>query len=412
MAFVLSALAGAAVLLSGGGGVERLSVTKIDFVASYPVTDKVQFYRDQSGNPLPAGDGSYPPAEFDLLAPAPVRTVPHVVQRHGISMLVNVTFYNPLSVAVSGTWSCDWAIYTRSTVTPFVTYNLGIEQQDTAITIPATGSTTKYVWISGFPGFVCGGAIDIEFFALCEGGGTPISGGRGYDGAMYLVDAAPTGWMAKPWAEVLEKSTLYADGKSGKADCLKFSTKNLWGSGMWSYTNGDCRQVLDVPSSGNDGKFRLSEWASGATDPYADCRDVSSFLLLCTSSLGYTGTLTQAYVVSQNEGYVNFRTNDIRPIGQGSYINAFWDFHQFFEDAGAVYDACAAHRKDLTGANYFDNPVAWPRADYWQKQIGSTMVGLVNGLTGGPQQIVPGLFVPALVHGPLFRQVQLLRGVF
>lgn len=95
-----------------------LQITIVDFVYSYPVTDGNQFYRNLDGTPQsPAtGNGLYPSHEFDIQQP--IQTVPYVVQRHGIPMLVEVTFHNTINAAIYGTWSCDSADFNRTSCTP------------------------------------------------------------------------------------------------------------------------------------------------------------------------------------------------------------------------------------------------------------------------------------------------------
>jgi hypothetical protein len=162
--------------------------------------------------------------------------------------------------------------------------------------------------------------------------------------------------------------------------------------------------------------------AEGGAYGWADCRDTSCLLLLGTSSIGYTGTLTQGYSPGTDaNGHaikLSFDTNDIQSIGRSGYGSAVWGFHQFFEDSGNVFDACAAQAKDLSGSSYNEVPFAWLRADYWQKANPNSLgnfFGLVKGFDGGPACAVPGTFIPALVRGPInpdpYTDLALLQGV-
>lgn len=302
-----------------------------------------------------------------------------------------------MSWDITGSWLCDYATVTRTSCTPSVEYALDPDPQDTTITIPATGWVTKQIVFYDLPDFVCSGSLEISISTYCQKvGGGPLSEGHGgYFGTLFLVDETPTGWMSTPWVEVLQRSCTWADGKYGRPDVLKFCTKGLYGSGMFTYDRFGAHHVIINPASTNKGKFFLS--TIGA-DPLADCRDVSSYLELCTSALGQDLTLSQVYTA----GVPSFRSNLEKPIGSSSYGTIPWWFHQVALDGNGVYDACAAQWFDLDAQPYYDVPVNWPKNDYWQKHWDDKWVGLVNGLTSNPQpQLLDPLWGPPYNLGPL-----------
>ncbi len=392
--------------------VPQLALYKVDFFPSYPVTDAGQFYRTETGQPLPAGDGKYPAVEFDVNRPAtPVdmRTVPYVVQRRGNApMFVDVTWYNPMSYAVTGTWQCEAAVFVRTSCSPPQVYPLGAEVVNPNLSIPATGTATRQLILTGYPDFVCSGTIYVAFSAVCP----PLIGDGEYYGLQYQTDEAPTGWMSTPWAEVLTDSCKWSDGRLGRQDILKFSTKGLFSSSMFTYDPTTSRHIVLDAKSPDEGKFYLSDpaWASAG-----DCRDISSYLTLATTSLGQGLALKQVYTVNETGVIPQFRTNSIKGIGLGSYGTFDFWFHQFAVDGTSVFDASSAHYYGLDGAAYLDVPIAWPQSDFWQKPLSGTQyVGLTNGLTGipGPLLLSP-TFGQALIEGPKFpnRTTVLLTGV-
>ncbi|HVT11857.1 MAG TPA: hypothetical protein VHE55_06295 [Fimbriimonadaceae bacterium] len=420
-----------------------LAVRKIDFVSSSPVTDRGQFYKDQSGNTQPAGNGLYPATEIDTQAP--ISYVPYLIYpRTHTSIAVQVTFYNPLSVQVSGTWWCDNADFIRETTFPFEELDFDVTQATHTITIPGQGTTTISLVLNGSPDCVCGGVMEFGISASCQDQSGSISiGGTGtYTGTMYWTDANPAGLMTTPWAEILNLSCSWADGCTSKEECLHYCTTGLYHSGMFSYNatvgnEGAPPWHIDTTVVGQDfgptaGKYQLSR-TFNQPDPKADCEDVSGFLSLCTAALGYPGTLTQVWLPdfdapSDRDG---IETTPLQPIGLSGFAafsgETSWGFHQFLEDSSKVYDACAAQVKDLNGANYGEAPWGWPRSGYWQTSPPDTsdFLGLANGYRSWVQDSngqghyvdnVPAsrtpTFVPAQLRGPARTEgIYLLRGI-
>jgi hypothetical protein len=231
----------------------------IDFTESYAVTDRNQFYQTIDGQPLPVGNGKYPPHEYD--ASQAIQLVPYVVQRHGVSMTVQVTFKNTISFDIHGTWSCVSPQFTRTSCSPSQTYNLTINQPDNTISIPGSGTTTVQLSLGGFPDCVCCGAVSVPFSIDAGQTGTGMGGTGTYTGTLYLTDTTPAGWMATPWAEVLGLACKWADGKSGKPDCLQYCTKGLYHSSMFVYHNDTLNQinseVIANATQPDYGKFEL-----------------------------------------------------------------------------------------------------------------------------------------------------------
>ncbi|HTQ09659.1 MAG TPA: hypothetical protein VMI31_06270 [Fimbriimonadaceae bacterium] len=384
-----------------------------------------QFYKNPDGSSLPTGNGLYPSVEFDPHNPNHNVACPYVVYAHGsAARTITIELYNPVSRAISGMFTASQVTFTRTTHSPNVVYTLTPTPASQAISIPSLGRTTVSVDVSGLPDFVCAGSFSLSWEANCE---PDDSGGGTIGETLYLVDATPAGWMSTPWAEVLNLACAWADGKSGKLDCLQYCTKGLYHSAMFYYHNDTLNQIDDSTNGDGTpkdsyGKFKLSSMFANASPPaygWADCRDTSAFLLLCTSALGYDGTLTQVYVPGTdsngNPTEQIFETNSLLPIGRtGSYFQSDWGFHQFFEASGSsVYDACAAQAVDLSGAAYNEVPFAWARAGFWQTAIGSGYAGLASGLEPSPPNLATPTFGSSLVRGPLdaITSKQILEGV-
>ncbi len=391
--------------------VPRLAIRKVDLCDSAPVTDADQFYRLENGQSKPEGDGKYPAVELDLgrpVSPKDMRVVPLASYPRGDYYAVDVTWYNPLSYEVSGYWECTGVTFNRTSCTPSVPYEIGhVIYPSDAITIPGTGTATVQVMIGPLPDIVCSGQIDLSFEAYC----TPIGGDGSYSTPLYLTDESPAGFMTTAWHEVLADSCLWADGKTGKADGLKFCTTGLFNAGKFAYNGGGCFHIeLDE----NDPKFGYFNLKDIGIDNRADCRDTSSYLLLATSSLGHTGGLVQGYVPEGSSGLRAIWTNPIRAIGSsGSYSPIGWNYHQVFVESGQVYDACAALERDPSGALFQNVPTGqWSLSAWWQTQVQSSYYGLVNGYYDPhPAAVVDRLFDTALAWVPRSNTVSVLQGV-
>lgn len=391
--------------------VPQLAVRKVDLVNTTPVTDADQFYRLEDGQPKPTGDGKYPAVELDLnrpVSPKDMRKVPLACWERGDYRFVDVTWYNPLSYEVSGYWDCTAATFVRSSCSPPVTYSLShLISPSNSITIPATGTTTVQVMIGPLPDITCIGQLDLAFEAWC----TPIGGYNEYSTTLYLTDSTPAGFMTTAWSEVLADSCKWADGKTGKSDCLKFCTAGLFNSGKFVYNGNGCYHIVTDDYDPKFGYFKLKEIGQTSN---ADCRDTSSYLLLATSSLGHSGSLIQAYVPGNPSGVRAISTNPIRAIGASSYSPTGWNFHQVFTDAGNVYDACAALQYEPYGSLFQDVPTGqWSLATWWQNQVGGSYFGLTNGYyVPHPAAVTDRLFDPALAKMPtLTPNITILQGV-
>ncbi len=410
---ILSCLLGIAIASSPNPAfVPFLTIRKFDFLQSKPVTDADQFYREENGQPKPAGNGKYPGPEYNWYAPTSpknMRDVPYIVDKRGSTQLIEITWYNPLGYAVSGTWDCDGAIFERTSKTPSQTYYFTWVIGDHTLNLPAGGTATVFMFVTGLPDVVCKGTISIGVNAFCP----PISGYEGHINTLYLTDEAPAGHQSTPWAEVLDNSCVWADGEVGKVPCLTKCTKGLFNSGLFSYDLIDCHHIGKDEDSSDYGKFALKEWATGQGSNLADCRDTSSFLLLSTSAIGHSGNLVTAYVPG-DPVVRKFHTNPVRAIGTPSYSAIDWNYHQFFEESSSVYDACAAQYYHFSGGLYQDVPVGWPTATYWQTYTPTGYFGLANGYWDQYDTAVTDqLFIPARVFGPFSPSAPtLLQGVF
>jgi hypothetical protein len=221
--------------------------------------------------------------------------------------------------------------------------------------------------------------------------------------------------MTTAWSEVLTDSCLWADGKTGKPDCLKFCTTGLFNEGKFVYSSS---ATYHIQANYNEPKFGYYNLSGIGAESSADCRDVSTYLHLAASSLGHPGGLTDAFVPVEPYWTRPFRTNPVRAIGTpDSYAPTNWNFHQVFTDSGLAYDACAAQERDLAGNIFRAAPAGWVLSDFWQTQVGGSFYGLTNGYSNtGPTLVDDRLFEPARVWGPRSinqpLNIFILQGVF
>ncbi len=148
----------------------------------------------------------------------------------------------------------------------------------------------------------------------------------------YTLLAAPQAPMAQPWSSVLEKACTLASLKSTDSDVLNALTTKLYSESGLIYTSGTShyRRFYDINRFVS--VFYLSELLNNWNNSkYVDCRDVSMFLSVLSSSIG--ASLTQTRRIN---GW--FDTKSIIPIGQTATTTS-WYFHQVGWNNN-VYDAC------------------------------------------------------------------------
>lgn len=145
----------------------------------------------------------------------------------------------------------------------------------------------------------------------------------------FTLLAAPQAPMAQPWERVLDKACVWASGQNTDYNVLNSLTTKLYNNSGLRYTSGASHYRRTYVINHYVSVFYLSEllydW------DYVDCRDVSMFLSILSSSIG--GSLTQTRRIN---GW--FDTKSIIPIGQTATTTS-WYFHQVGWNNN-VYDAC------------------------------------------------------------------------
>ena len=385
-------------------------------------TDSTWFYLDRNGNPLPAGGGSYPSPQY--LASRTNNTANAVFARGMGSITFTYTFYNNSNFPGTIQWSLSGGTFlqTSSSATPAAT--LTGDYPLTTLAVPPHGTASFSFTLSGLPDIVCYGDVYANLLITganfaSDNGSSGGNSGQSFACHLYETDSTPSGWMATPWADVLNFSCKFADSQTGQSMVGQKCTESLWGCGLFTYDGGGSQWIDDGEDDENDdyvGEYMLSDlvdaFSSQKSAQRADCRDVSSFLQLCFMSQGFSGSLKQLWTGEKaGDGLLNFYTNPICPVGTVGYASTSWQFHQVVEVNGSVYDACAAQQYNLLGALFGDTPYGWFEAGYWQTRSGTTSLGLVLGWLDVPATM--GLESDlALLYGPASGSTPILTGVF
>ena len=237
--------------------------------------------------------------------------------------------------------------------------------------------------ISGLPSGVSGGTLEIKAYmtlnqAVTIGwttypAGTVVWGSSSNFvpvGKLLLTDSTPLGLQTKPWTDLLTLGCQWAEAESGPANVLAALTYDLfWNSG---FEYDAMNRVYTVDSSSGTYTFKLGDWladhAASGVDT-ADCLDFAAALSSLSYALGISGDVKKLSSANEEE----FVTNPI----SGARLNAkIWSpqtyrrpsflSHCTFVREGSVYDAAAAHWRNLNGATYQEPPMGWPLSGYWQ----------------------------------------------
>ena len=137
----------------------------------------------------------------------------------------------------------------------------------------------------------------------------------------YTLLTTPQAPMAEPWSSVLDYACSWASGQSNNLSAVTKITEG-------AYNN------LDVVYYGWDSHAATSNFyfTEMLDDGWADCRDMSAIVQICSDAIGVSGVQVRRINGS-------FTYKPIIPIGKSYWEEGTWNFHQvgYFSN---VFDAC------------------------------------------------------------------------
>jgi hypothetical protein len=269
-------------------------------------------------------------------------------------------------------------------------------------------SYTFNIEIGPTPNYVYGGPLVIKLKTMEDSGDSRIEGLATIHFQLYTVYAAPKAPQDIPWVGVLQDACTYASRQRTEETVAKECTLGVFFGGNFGVSS---RRRFYYPGNMAShwidqitGNFNLTSYLTYGNQWYTtwlpgNCSDVSTYLSICTNSLGLSFT-PKAYTDSV---LGQITTNPICAIGSlpASLMNYepwTWAFHQIaMSSDNLVYDACAAQWSGPNGL-YQNPPAGWlltaPSSDpalfnYWS----SLPVGLVYS---------PTISAPTIHHPVLF----------
>ena len=154
---------------------------------------------------------------------------------------------------------------------------------------------------------------------------------------VYTVLDAPKAPQVEPWADVLDKSCVWASNKSSPVDAAGKIVDEIFSSG-YQYDNvGGAARYYDS----SDGKFKLttclSQWGSSSYD--INCWDCANMVCIFSNALGCN---LNCYLMIKSGG---FYLNYINPIGRSWTNDPFTapgrqGFSLHWSAWSNIYDAC------------------------------------------------------------------------
>jgi hypothetical protein len=133
------------------------------------------------------------------------------------------------------------------------------------------------------------------------------------------------GSVQNAWTLVLDMSCAWAAGAVDESNTVAKMTLSAYSEFGKTYTY----DAIQTHSPGT-----ICELTGMLYDNVVDCQDMSAVVELFTRIVG--GSTVQRLRVN---GPFNY--GPILPIGESTWSDGDWNFHQFAWDYGAVYDACA-----------------------------------------------------------------------
>ncbi len=341
--------------LAGGGSayatalaLEPLTIGRTDFLNNLPATNRYLF------------PGAYPSVEQDIW-------IPHahdvVVYRRTDTISIELTIANTNPIPTVGTFKFINGVFTRGSGQ---SYNLAPVTQ--GITVPAEGTATVTVTLSGMPDCVTVGAL-LADVVIEPTYGMWLDSGLGY--TVFRTESTPNWLQSTVWIEVLSDACYWAEGQTGGAAAvardvtfgLNYNVVYVWDGGPSHYFKKDMFGTnYFLLKKFFDNRADYPHWTNG------DCKDVSGYLEIVMAAIGLVGhELQQEWPFDLDE----MLTNPLCPIGDdmtliANYRQLRWVFHQIARWSGNVYDACASLVFDLNGDAYMNPPAGWNTDGWWQ----------------------------------------------
>ncbi|MFB3897280.1 MAG: hypothetical protein ACE14V_13345 [bacterium] len=148
----------------------------------------------------------------------------------------------------------------------------------------------------------------------------------GYTGPhkIYVTLATPQAPMATPWTEVLDKACVWAAEATSSSLAVDSITRGAYWNIGKNYTPNDTH------ASWIEHVFHLKKFLN---DNWADCQDMSATVQVFNNALGVSNISVRRIVGP-------FGYKPIDPVGNPSWDDGAWSFHQVGWYDGYVYDAC------------------------------------------------------------------------
>lgn len=281
--------------------------------------------------------GSFPPQEYLIGRGYQVQSVVYVRQTE---MHIRYKVYNPNEVPLNIHFTFEDPKFER-TYGPML--NLSGYEDETLYCLPF--STVEFnVTVSGLPSYVTLGYLRAKINIDSEAGGlNSLEHTRQI--YVYITDSTPTGHMSTPWVEVLADACKWADGSSGPQYCATAITHGIYNSWTIDYNGGSFPQYW-MDYTKRSSPFLLTLFFRDRDQGFArgDCRDVSGYVSIASSSIGHSLALEQE-LTDYGDSRGGFITNLVKPISSGggySYQPYAFIFHQVCLGDDGAYDACLA----------------------------------------------------------------------
>lgn len=189
---------------------------------------------------------------------------------------------------------------------------------------------------------------------------------------------------------MLDDSCSFAANQSTEDTVAKEITRGVYFSKRIAYPLSTASSWVD-PSVATT--FRLTDFLNTSGYQPGNCVDVSDYLCICANSQGLTfaasqygnvdGKNVQTQLISDPVCLIGGDPNSLsRPDGSAQWAVSSWAWHQVCLRSNSVYDSCAAHKFDISGAFYGNSPINWRLAGYWQTNPPGGPITSANGASG------------------------------
>ncbi|MEQ1823643.1 MAG: hypothetical protein ABL949_14130 [Fimbriimonadaceae bacterium] len=270
-----------------------------------------------------------------------------------------------------------------------------------------TGASTEFTYTyTGLPNHVALGILEAKYDMPChdeENGAGPNNGTNGNFEPwewQYVLDAAPIGLQAIPWADFLQYACRWGYGAIGAAD-VKVNMTN----GMHLSTRSPAHRLQYVsalkvkyvieavndkvpPYDPNDvtpGKLKV-KWFTSDMDSsptvYMQCDEFSAYLQLAMAAHGVT-TESRRYHGYNGNVLHDFTTNLICPANfdrnnPGNYATPTFHNHVAVADVGDRYDSSCSSWKTPYGVLHKNPAAPFGFPAWFQNVISGVPYGLVK----------------------------------